>query len=499
MPEEQTPMTSGCEILTLDEMYRADRAAMAAGVAGVRLMENAGAAVASRVMALAGPGARVTVLCGPGNNGGDGFVAARHLRTQGYPVRLALLGSPDRLGGDAACHAAVWGGDIETLDPACLDDAEVAVDALFGAGLTRPLEGAPARVVERLNASGIPVVAVDVPSGIGGDTGEVVGELAVQASATVTFFRPKPGHLLYPGRAHGGRLAVIDIGIPEGVLADIAPRQARNDPKLWRDAWPWRAADTHKYRHGHAVVFGGDTATGAARLGARAALRTGAGLVTVAVPETALAIYAADCASVITQPLAPADALDDLLADARKSAFLIGPGAGVTETTRARVGTLVADGRPLVLDADALTVLARADRMPPLHEHTVITPHEGEFARLFPDLVGDKLTRARAAAARLGCVVVLKGPDTVVAAPDGRTTVADNAPPELATAGSGDVLAGIVLGALAQGVSAVDAARAGVWLLGRAAQDGGPGLISADLPERLPMALAAMRGSDAFP
>lgn len=486
-------MATGCEILTLDEMYRADRAAMDAGVAGVRLMENAGAAVARRVAALAAPGARVCVLCGPGNNGGDGFVAARHLRTQGYAVRLALLGNGDKLAGDAARHAAVWGGEIAALDPACLDDADIAVDALFGAGLTRPLTGSPAAVVSRLNESGIPVVAVDVPSGIGGDTGTVVGEHAVRATATVTFFRAKPGHVLYPGRAHCGDVTVVDIGIPDGVLADIAPKQVRNEPVLWADRWPWRAADTHKYRHGHAVVFGGETATGAARLGARAALRTGAGLVTAAVPETAMGIYAADCASVITEPLAADAPAEDVLADPRRSAFLIGPGAGVGARTRRRVGALVADGRPLVLDADALIGLAQDDPIPALHGNVVITPHEGEFARLFPDLSGDKLSRARAAAARLGCVVVLKGPDTVIAGPDGRAAIDGNAPPELATAGSGDVLAGIVLGARAQGVATLDAAQAGVWLLGRAAQGVGPGLISADLPERLPAALARMR------
>ena len=247
------------------------------------------------------------------------------------------------------------------------------------------------------------------------------------------------------------------------------------------------------------MVFGGETATGAARLGARAALRTGAGLVTAAVPETAMGIYAADCASVITQPLAADAPAEDVLADPRRSAFLIGPGAGVDARTRRRVAALVADGRPLVLDADALTVLAQDDPIPGLHANVVITPHEGEFARLFPDLSGDKLARARAAAARLGCVVVLKGPDTVIAGPDGRAAIDDNAPPELATAGSGDVLAGIVLGALAQGVAPLDAARAGVWLLGRAAQGIGPGLISADLPERLPAALATMRAIAAQP
>ena len=487
-------MSTGCELLTTAEMYRADRAAVDAGVTGVRLMENAGAAVARAVMAHVPSGARVTVLCGPGNNGGDGFVAARHLRTAGYIVRLALLGETAKLKGDAARHADVWGGAVEPLDPACVADADAVVDALFGAGLTRPLEGKPTDVVAAVNARDVPVVAVDVPSGISGDTGAVAGEMAVRASATVTFFRAKPGHVLAPGRDHCGRVTCVDIGIPARVLADIAPNQWRNDPALWARAWPWRTSASHKYRHGHALVIGGATATGAARLGARAALRTGAGLVTLAVPEAALAIYAAESPSLITTPIAAETDLDTVLADTRKNAVLIGPGADVGETTRDRVRRIAGDGRACVLDADALTAFAQDPDTLAARTHAgiVITPHEGEFARLFPGLSGDKLSRARNAAARLGGVVVLKGADTVVAAPDGRAAIADNGPPHLATAGTGDVLAGIVTGALAQGLAPFAAACAGVWLLGEAARDAGPGLISADLPERLPAALAAL-------
>jgi NAD(P)H-hydrate epimerase len=487
-------MTIGCELLTTAEMYRADQAAIAAGVAGVRLMENAGAAVARAVMAQASPGARVSVLCGPGNNGGDGFVAARHLRTAGYDVRLALLGDPATLSGDAARHADVWGGEVEALDPACVADAVVVVDALFGAGLTRPLEGAPANVATALNARDAPVVAVDVPSGISGDTGAVVGDLAVRATETVTFFRAKPGHLLSPGADHCGRVTCADIGIPARVLTDIEPNHWRNEPALWADTWPWRTRASHKYRHGHVLVIGGATATGAARLGARAALRTGAGLVTLAVPEATLATYAAESPSLITTPIAAEADLDAILQDTRKNTVLIGPGSGVGEITRDRVRRIAADGRAGVLDADALTAFASdPDSLAGLaHARLVVTPHEGEFARLFPDLSGDKLTRSRAAAERLGAVVVLKGADTVVAAPDGRVAIADNAPPDLATAGTGDVLSGIITGALAQGLAPFSAACAGVWLLGEAARDGGPGLISADLPERLPRALTGV-------
>jgi len=487
-------MRTGRELLTTAEMYRADQAAVAAGVTGVRLMENAGAAVARVVMDHAPAGGRVAVLCGPGNNGGDGFVAARHLRTAGYDVHLALLGDAAKLTGDAARHADVWGGEVAALDPACVRDADVIVDALFGAGLTRPLAGIPADVVTAVNACAVPVVAVDVPSGISGDTGAVVGDLAVRATTAVTFFRVKPGHLLLPGADYCGRVTCADIGIPARVLADIQPNQWRNDPALWADAWPWRTRASHKYRHGHALVVGGEPATGATRLAARAAMRTGAGLVTSAVPAAVLGIYAAESASLITTPIEGEVDLDGVLADTRKNAVLIGPGAGAGETTRDRVRRIAGDGRACVLDADALTAFAGdpATLADLAHASTVVTPHDGEFARIFPDLSGDKLTRARAAAERLGAVVTLKGADTVVAAPDGRAVVADNGPADLATAGTGDVLAGIITGALAQGLAPFRAACAGVWLLGETARDAGPGLISADLPERLPAALAAL-------
>jgi NAD(P)H-hydrate epimerase len=485
-------------LLTTAEMYRADQAAIAAGVSGVRLMENAGAAVARAVLALVPPGGRVRVLCGPGNNGGDGFVAARHLRTAGRDVRLALLGDAGKLRGDAAKHAAVWGDPIAPMDAEVVADADVIVDALFGAGLSRPLEGAAAELVRAANAHPAPVVSVDVPSGISGDTGQVVGDLAVRATRTVTFFRAKPGHLLQPGRGRCGVVEVADIGIPPRVLDDMAPRTWRNTPALWRAAWPWRHGTSHKYRHGHAVVLGGGRMSGAGRLAARAALRTGAGLVTAAVPEPAIPIYAAETASLITEALAPEAPLDPVLADPRRNAVLLGPGAGVSHTTRERAARLLQDGRALVLDADALSVFAgevdalAQQRAGPL----VLTPHAGEFARLFPDLDGDKLDRARAAAARTGAVLVLKGADTVVAAPDGRSAIADNAPPELATAGTGDVLAGIVLGALAQGVPAFEAACAAVWLQGAAAEAAPrPGLISDDLPAHIPAALAQLRAA----
>ncbi|WP_200341872.1 NAD(P)H-hydrate epimerase, partial [Rhodovibrio sodomensis] len=357
-------MSHDHELLTVAQMTVADRTAIAGGVPGTTLMENAGRAVAEAVRARFHPGTAV-VLCGPGNNGGDGFVAARHLQAAGWSVRLGLLGSVDQLQGDAAHHARLWDGPVKALSPELLDGADVAVDALFGAGLSRPLEGAPRAVVAALSARALPTVAVDVPSGITGDHGQVLGEVAVRAACTVTFFRKKPGHLLLPGRDYCGLVVLADIGIPPEVLATACadtdgPATFENQPALFADRWPWRTPGDHKYRFGHALVLGDATATGAGRLACRAALRVGAGLVTAAVPPAALPIYAQDTAALITAPLDDDAALDRLLADPRLNALLLGPGAGVGAATRARAEKLLATGRAVVLDADALTSFAEA-------------------------------------------------------------------------------------------------------------------------------------------
>lgn len=476
-------------LLSNDQMYAADKAAAESGVAGVTLMENAGAAVAQAIRDRYAPCA-VAVLAGPGNNGGDGFVVARHLKEAGWPVRLALLGARDNLKGDAAHHAGLWDGEAEPLSRDMLVDAGLVVDALFGAGLSRPLEGGVAEVVRAVNESRLPVVAVDVPSGVSGDDGGIVGELAVAATLTVTFFRKKPGHLLLPGRARCGEVVLADIGIPDAVLTEIAPRLWENGPALWGTAYPRRRLGAHKYDYGHALVAGGATVTGAGRLASLAALRCGAGLVTVAAPEAALTVYQLASPSVITAPCDSARAWQELLADRRKNAVLLGPGGGVGEEMRSRVLASLAAGKATVLDADALTSFAEAPQKlsDAIVEDCVLTPHEGEFARLFPELEGDKLSRARAAAARSGAVVLLKGSDSVIAAPDGRAVVNGNAPPELATAGTGDVLAGMILAYLAQGVPSFEAAAMAVWLHGEAAQLFGPGLISEDLTDTLPQA-----------
>jgi len=492
-----------CAVLTVAETYAADAAAADAGVAGVELMESAGRSVAEAVRARWQP-RPVAVLCGPGNNGGDGFVAARHLDEAGWPVRLALLGERSRLKGEAAHHAGQWAGDVLALSPAVLDDGCLVIDALFGAGLSRPLEGAAKETLEAAAAGGFSIVAVDVPSGLSGDSGRALGEVVAPADLTVTFFRKKPGHLLLPGRTLCGEVLVTDIGIPEAVLPEIGPRCFENGPDLWTGAYPWRGPEDHKYRFGHALLVGGETMTGAARLASRAALRVGAGLVTLACPETLLPVYALATASVIITPLGGTGDFRALLADRRKNAVLLGPGNGVNEATRGRSLAALAAGKRTVLDADALSVFevnptalfdAVADSE---SDAVVLTPHDGEFARLFDDLLSsdaDRLSRARAGAASSGAVVVLKGGDTVIAAADGRAAINANAPPELATAGTGDVLAGLVVGLLAQGMPAFEAAAAACWLHGEAAARFGPGLISEDLSEALPGVLAELKGS----
>jgi len=485
------------DLLTPSEMGEADRLAIAGGTSGITLMENAGHAVADAAAARHPPGTRVAVVAGPGNNGGDGFVAARLLAERGYRVRVLLLGNPATLKGDAAAAAERWNGPTSPAQPSDLAGAALVIDALFGAGLDRPVEGTPRAMIEAMNACGAPVLAVDLPSGINGATGAVMGA-AVCAAETVTFFRRKPGHLLMPGRLHCGKVRVASIGIPDTVLARVRPSAFANSPGLWRDAFPVPRAEGHKYARGHAVVVsGGISTTGAARLAARAALRAGAGLVTIASPRDALAVNAAANLAIMVRPVDGAAELTGFLADPRLNAVVLGPGGGVGEGMRAMVTAALAGERAVLLDADALTSFADqpAALAQALAAHTgratILTPHEGEFSRLFKSVpvVSDsisKLDKARAAARHTQAVVLLKGPDTVVAEPDGQAAIAENGPPWLATAGSGDVLAGMIAGLLAQGMPAFAAAAAAVWLHGEAANEVGPGLISEDLSEALP-------------
>ncbi|MFN3370568.1 MAG: NAD(P)H-hydrate dehydratase [Sphingomonadaceae bacterium] len=467
-------------LLTAAAMRAAEADWFAAGHDSFALMQVAGAAVATAAAAhLPASSGRVLVLAGPGNNGGDGFVAARLLAEAGHGVTVATLLPTEALKGDAARAAAAFAGPIvapEAADPAGFD---LVIDALFGIGLARPPAGAAAALIERVNAAAVPVLAIDIPSGVDADTGAAPGP-AIRATETLTFHTPKPGHLLLPGRLLAGQLTVADIGLPPP--AD--PGLWQNGPGLW--AWPAPAPDTHKYARGAVAVWSGPRlATGASRLAAEAALRAGAGAVTLFGPADALAVHAAHVTAVM---LAEADAaaFGQALAGPKLRAACVGPGAGAS--ARAAAVAALGAGRPVVLDADALTAFSGAPdhlaRLVRRHDRPVVlTPHAGEFARLFPDLAegASRLDRAQAAAARTGATILLKGADTVIADPDGRAAINANAPPWLATAGAGDVLAGFVDALLAQGLDGFGAAAAAAFVHGAVATRLGPGLTAGDL------------------
>ena len=567
----------GYELLTTEEMAEADRRAVALGIPSLTLMETAGRAVADEAAKMVPAAAKIAVLCGPGNNGGDGFVAARLLAERGYEVRVACLVPIASLKGDAAVMAGKWSGPVEPLAPSVLTGSNLIIDAIFGAGLSRPLDGAASDAVAAVNASGISILAVDVPSGLDANSGAALVS-AVKATRTITFFRRKPGQVLLPGRTLCGEVIVSNIGIPDEVLDSplspsvpsmrshgfamtpergegwgegrpLAPESVaaphpnplpvstgrgddisaiasfENAPALWFAHFPWPKLDGHKYQRGHAVVVSGPAlSSGAARLGARGALRIGAGLVTLVGNSAASTINAAHTNAVMVRRVEGENGLRAFLEDKRRNAVLIGPGASVGEETASDVLTVLASNAAVVLDADAMTSFAidsgsataesggfgflRAGssgaRAPQelfnaIKARTapvILTPHEGEFNRLFGDagpIGSSKLDRARAAAKDSGAVIVLKGADTVIARPDGFAAINTNAPPSLATAGSGDVLAGFITGLLAQGMPAFEAACAGVWLHSECANVFGIGLIAEDLPEVLPKVLQTVR------
>lgn len=598
------------EILTAAQMRAVEAEAIASGaVTGLDLMERAGQGVVEAVQEEwpdLGPGSRAVVLCGPGNNGGDGFVVARLLRDRGWAVEVFLYGQAQRLPPDARVNCELWGATVTPLtEEAFLDHerpfgaayADLYVDAIFGAGLSRPLEGEALAVLTHMSGRNgddcTPrTVAIDAPSGLCLDSGRVLGrgseeggaEEAARAALTVTFETAKPGHFLGFGPACCGKLVVKPIG--------IWPWRRMEEPRESGGHWQGRlkvsrlnlvglasgsfdhynptqpaqvrpgrldkpaVLGQHKFGHGHALVLSGPSgAGGAARLAARSALRVGAGLVTLACPPEALAENAARLDAVMLKAVAGAEALTALLTDPRITALCLGPGLGLDERASAlvraalevsrsrrpsRSGLVHRGALSLVLDADALTLISRTpDVFPPLHEGCVLTPHGGEFARLFPDLAErlegpkfgpltyadaagpggfaaaharaeaarqalltekgpaySKLDATREAAARAGCTVLFKGPDTVIASPTGPAAIHaalyDRAAPWLATAGSGDVLAGLITGLLARGFSPQNAAETGAWLHVEAARAFGPGLIAEDLPEMIPKVFRAL-------
>ena len=490
------------DLLSVEEMYRADALTIEGGIPGTDLMEAAGCAVAVKAVQMCASGT-IAILCGPGNNGGDGFVAAKVLAdimaregANHWDLKVGLLGDPSALQGDAKWALEQWravpGASISPIDDNLIANADLVIDAIFGAGLARPIEGDLARLIDRINAKDqCTVLSVDVPSGVDGNTGAVRGT-SFSADRTVTFFRKKPGHALLPGRLLSGEVTIAQIGIQPDVLEQIRPQGFHNSPMLWRHCFPAISGDGHKYAKGHAlVVSGGLGKTGAARLAATAALRVGAGLVTVGAPFAAIPELAAQMTTVMVTEIDQTETLEQVLCDARKNAVAIGPGFGIGGVARDYAGVVLKTDRATVLDADALTSFEdEPNRLFSLcGKTTVLTPHMGEFARLFPDLKempDGKLAAARSAAARSGAVVVVKGADTVIAAPDGRAAINDNAPKTLATAGAGDVLTGLILGLLAQDMPSWEAACAAVWIHGACAAHLGAGLIAEDLPWGVP-------------
>ncbi|HEX7758447.1 MAG TPA: NAD(P)H-hydrate dehydratase [Caulobacteraceae bacterium] len=475
------------EILTVAEMTAADKAAIAAGTPGTELMERAGVAVAEAIAARFTP-RRTVVVCGPGNNGGDGYVTARMLAQRGWAVSVQVAAPPRSP--DAIAAAARWTGSVELMS-AKAAEAELVVDALFGAGLDRPLTAEIQRLARASERWAHKVVAIDVPSGLSGDTGRKLGEECFNAALTVTFHRRKPAHVLQPGLSYCGEVVVADIGL--GVRS---AQLWENTPDLWLNKFPWPSVNAHKHSRGRLIVVSGETwSTGAARLAARAGLRIGAGLVTLMSPPEAVRVNAGHLEAVMLEPFETDLELEAAAADAE--AAVIGPAAGVTEATLANVLGLARTGAALVLDADALSVFRNdpQELFSALDRDDVLTPHVGEFERIFPGMLKaapERISAARAAAKRAQATVLLKGPDTVVASPDGRAAVNLNGAAWLATAGSGDVLAGFIGGLLAQGMDSFEAACAGAWIHAEAGATFGPGLISEDLPGRAPQVLKGL-------
>ena len=444
-------------------MATADRLA-ADGMPSLQLMENAGRAVARAIRARIRP-CRTLILCGPGNNGGDGYVVGRLLEQAGWPIAIAATAAPRR-GTDAAQAAARYTGPKHRFGARAAARADLVIDAVYGAGLSRDVDGVTAetlRVARRL-------VAIDVPSGVDGATGAIRG-FAPQAELTVTFFRRKPGHLLLPGRDLCGELLLADIGIPAAVLTRIAPKTWANTPAIW--ARPAATAEENKYTRGTVTVCGGAAMPGAARLAAAAARRGGAGLVSIAAEHGADIYRSGDPGLIILD-----DPLPTLLKDDRRHVWVCGPGLGQAEAKQV-LPALIAAHRQIVADADALTAFANTPAA--FIGATILTPHAGEFKRVFGDPTPDRLTAARAAAKSTNAVIILKGSDTIIAAPDGRAAINTNAPRWLATAGSGDVLSGLAAAALAQGFAPFESACRAVWLHSEAGTLAGEGLIAEDL------------------
>lgn len=484
------------EVLTNAQMCEADRLTIEDGTPGYDLMTAAGQAVANIVHEYY-PDYAVLVLCGPGNNGGDGFVAAMFLQDMGHEVTVMSLVPGRKFKGDAKKAYKDWNKHSEgkVLDFKArpdLPEKTVVVDAVFGTGLSKSLEAPVTDVFEAVKTSDWPVAAVDIPSGVNGDTGETDPH-TLEAAQTVTFFRKKMGHVLMPGLSLCGNVSVHDIGIPEEVIEQTGYALLNNDVLLWQGKLPHPESKGHKYSRGHLVLLGGERMTGAARMASEAAMRAGAGLCTIVADEKAAEVYQKAAVHVMYEPLDGFMDFINHLDDDRRNVILMGPGAGLTDTQGLQDAILAAldTGKPLLLDADAISCFtSNPERLyGALHKKCVLTPHEGEFAKLFPELKGSRLEQAGKAAELVKAVVLLKGPDTIIAQAGKETVVNTHATPWLATAGSGDVLAGIIAGLMAQGMEAFDAACAGSWIHGEAGERKGPGLVAPDIIEEIPAVL----------
>jgi len=483
------------EVLTAAEMSKADAAAIAGGIPGIQLMTAAGAATAHAITEKFKP-CPALVLCGPGNNGGDGLIAAQHLKKAGWPVRVACMVKRNDLKSDAALAAQKWDGEIESLNSnLSVHQTGLIVDAIFGTGFDRALDPELIILFEKIRTRKIPVAAVDVPSGLNATTGTVSAG-TLKADLTVTFCRKKTGHVLLPGKSYCGSIVVAEIGITDQTVAALKTTCFENHPALWLKDFPLPGAESHKYARGHALVYGGEKRTGAACLAAAAAQKIGAGVVTITSPKERLPVYAGYRASIMVDECNSVEDLKAILRDERKNAVLIGPGAGVNDALRQAVDAVLSFHKSGVLDADVFSVYQKIpqDLFPKLSPRYVLTPHEGEFERLFGLMEGNKLERALKAAKIANAIVLLKGADTVIAAPDGTAVINTNAPPALATAGSGDVLSGIITGLIAQGMPPFMAACAAAWLQGQAAQAQGLGLTAEDIINQLSQVLNTLYG-----
>lgn len=483
------------EILTAQEMRQADQSAIAAGAKGIELMTAAGHAVAHKIAQEFAP-CPVLVLCGKGNNGGDGFIVAGLLEKAGWPVRVACLSKITELKGDAALAAKTFSGKVEALNSNLgIKDARIVVDAVFGTGFTGTLEPELVTLFDKVRAKSPAVIAVDMPSGIDADSG-TIAEGTLKADITVTFCRRKIAHMIYPSRTWCGRVVRSDIGIDDSVIAQQTVLAYENNPALWVASLPVPGHDSHKFTRGHVSVYGGTFRTGAAALAARAAQRAGAGLVSIASADSAQLYYRLAAASLMVDECNTLDDYKAILADERRTAAVIGPGAlpaqGGEEDLRAAVLAAVATPKVVVLDGDVFRAFEHQPAQlfgqldPTRH---VMTPHAGEFLRLFGTPDGSKLDQARAAAKKANAVIVYKGADTIIAAPEGLAVIDVSGPPTLATAGSGDVLAGLIAGFAAQGMPAFFAACASVYLHSHSARLHGLGLTAEDIISNIHQAL----------